>query len=197
LRRAPYAARAHGAPTAHATRRFGVVATTFLALLAAECGKSWAAGTAGALVMSVIPAHIMRSVAGGFDNESFAVSALCATFYFWCRALRDEKSWWWGAVTGVAYTYMVAVWGGYIFVLNMIGVHAAALVAFGQYSSSLHKAYTLWYVIGTFGATRVPVVGMQPFKSLEQLGPCVVFIAMQVAPERLPLSHACRGRPRA
>ena len=26
----------------------------------------------------VIPAHLMRSVAGGFDNESIAVTALCA-----------------------------------------------------------------------------------------------------------------------
>ena len=26
----------------------------------------------------MIPAHLMRSVAGGFDNESIAVTALCA-----------------------------------------------------------------------------------------------------------------------
>lgn len=31
-------------------------------------------------------------------------------------------------VAGLAYIYMVAAWGGYIFVINMIGVHAAALV---------------------------------------------------------------------
>ena len=28
-----------------------------------------------------MPAHLMRSVAGGFDNESIAVTALCATFH--------------------------------------------------------------------------------------------------------------------
>ncbi|KAJ1478227.1 Oligosaccharyl transferase STT3 subunit-domain-containing protein, partial [Baffinella frigidus] len=210
---------------------FGVVATTFLALLSAECAgtylclkasfaliilvrpgafsreRSWAAGTAAALVMSVIPAHIMRSVAGGYDNESMAVSALCATFYFWCRSLRNDASWIWGIATGFAYIYMfnlnppftliqfarsgiyesilfswrqVAVWGGYIFVVNMIGVHAGVLVLLGQYSSSLHKAYSLWFIIGTFGATRVPVVGMAPFKSLEQLGPFGVFLGIQL-----------------
>jgi len=159
---------------------FGVVATTFLALLSAECAGSWAAGTAAALVMSVIPAHIMRSVAGGYDNESMAVSALCATFYFWCRSLRNDASWIWGIATGFAYIYMVAVWGGYIFVVNMIGVHAGVLVLLGQYSSSLHKAYSLWFIIGTFGATRVPVVGMAPFKSLEQLGPFGVFLGIQL-----------------
>jgi len=62
---------------------FGVVATTFLALLASECAGFASAGVGAALVMSIIPAHIMRSVAGGYDNESVAVSALCATFYFW------------------------------------------------------------------------------------------------------------------
>ena len=49
---------------------FGVVATAFLALLTAECAGSWAAGTFAALVMSVIPAHIMRSVAGGYVTLS-------------------------------------------------------------------------------------------------------------------------------
>ena len=83
---------------------------------------------------------------------------------------------------------MVAVWGGYIFVVNMIGVHAGVLVLLGQYTSSLHKAYSLWFIIGTFGATRVPVVGLKPFKSLEELGPFAVFIGMQ-AP-----SHLCPTR---
>jgi hypothetical protein len=35
-----------------------------------------------------VPAHLMRSVAGGFDNESIAISAIVATFYLWARSLR-------------------------------------------------------------------------------------------------------------
>ena len=72
------------------------------------------------------------------------------------------------------------VWGGYIFVLNMVGAHAIAIVFTGCFTSKLHKAYTLFYVIGTAGATRVPVVGLSPLKSLEQLGPFGVFVIMQV-----------------
>jgi dolichyl-diphosphooligosaccharide--protein glycosyltransferase len=45
--------------------------------------------------------------------------------------------------------------------------------------SSLHKAYTLFFVIGTCGATLVPVVGLTPFKSLEQIGPLLVFFLFQ------------------
>lgn len=159
---------------------FGVVATTFLALLAMECGGFAAAGTAAALVMSIIPAHIMRSVAGGYDNESVAVSAMCMTFFFWVRSLRTEKSWPIGIVAGICYIYMVMVWGGYIFVINMVGIHAVFLALTGSYSTNLYRAYTLFYIIGTTGATHVPVVGWAPLRSLEQLGPCAVFFFFQL-----------------
>jgi len=133
-------------------------------------------------VMSIIPAHLMRSVGGGFDNESVAVTAMTFTFWLWCRSLRanDEKSYVWGIATGLAYFYMVAAWGGYVFVLNLIGVHAAFLVLIGRFSSKVYRSYSLFYVIGTFLATRVPVVGLTPFKSLEQLGPAVVFMGFQL-----------------
>ncbi len=42
------------------------------------------------------------------------------------------------------------------------------------------RAYTLFYVIGTMGAMRVPVVGWAPLRSLEQLGPFGGFIMFQV-----------------
>ena len=158
--------------------------------------------------MAIVPAHIMRSVAGGYDNESIAMTAMCLTFYMWVRALRaptklaadaatsesvpvddtsflsiappTSSSYLYGALCGIAYTYMVAAWGGFVFVLNMIGLHAAALVLIGRYSSTLHRAYTCFFVIGTFGATRVPPVGMNPFKSMEQLAPFAVFLGFQV-----------------
>jgi dolichyl-diphosphooligosaccharide--protein glycosyltransferase len=44
---------------------FGVSATCFLGLLAAECADSYSAGWAAAFIMSIVPAHIMRSVGGG------------------------------------------------------------------------------------------------------------------------------------
>ena len=45
------------------------------------------------------------------------------------RARACEGAWRWGVVTGLAYINMAAAWGGYIFVLNMIGMHAVMLVA--------------------------------------------------------------------
>jgi len=159
---------------------FGVVATIFLGLLAWECSGSRSAGVMASLIMSIIPAHIMRSVGGGYDNESVAISAMCITFFCWCRALRSPQSAViFGIFTGLAYINMAAAWGGYIFVLNMIGAHAAFLVLVGRYSSKLHQAYSLFFVIGTCGAIQVPVIGYSPLKSLEQLGPLAVFAILQ------------------
>lgn len=63
------------------------------------------------MAMAVIPAHLMRSVGGGFDNECVAMTAMTATFYFWCRSLRagEDKSFLWGIFTGLSYFYVSAV----------------------------------------------------------------------------------------
>lgn len=159
---------------------FGVLATVFLCLLAYECTNSATAAVTAAAIFAVIPAHIMRSVGGGYDNESVAMTAMMSTFFFWCRSLRTDSSWWIGAVAGVAYFNMVAAWGGYVFVLNMIAAHAGGLVLLGYHSSKLHRAYTLFYVIGTALAIQVPVVGLTPLKSLEQLGAFAVFGLVQL-----------------
>lgn len=112
---------------------FGVLATICLGLLTYECSCSPLAGLAAAAVMAVVPAHLQRSVGGGYDNESVAMTALCGTFWLWCRSLRGPNAWPIGAMAGLAYGYMVAVWGGYIFVLNMVGIHAAYLALTGQF----------------------------------------------------------------
>jgi len=133
-------------------------------------------------MMAIVPAHLMRSVGGGFDNESVAISAMVLTFYCWVRSLRanDPYSPWFGILTGLSYFYMVAAWGGYVFVLNMIGVHAALLVGLGRFSTKVWASYSLFYLVGTLLAIQIPVVGWTPLKSLEQLGPAAVFGGYQL-----------------
>eukprot|EP00667_Euglena_gracilis_P010561 EG_transcript_10761 len=160
---------------------FSCSACLFTFLLAWEVFDSGNAGVAAAAIMSILPAHLMRSVAGGYDNESIAVTAICATFYFWVRSLRSNWSWVFGIFTGLAYVYMVATWGGYVFVLNMIALHAAFLVVTGEHSSKLHRAYSIFYLIGTAGALQFPIVGTQPLKSMEQISALLVFFGLQVA----------------
>ena len=162
---------------------FGAVASAFAGLLAWEVSGSADGATAAVAVMAILPAHLMRSVAGGFDNEAIAITAIIATFYFWVRSLRTDRSWPWAIACAAAYVYLVAAWGGYIFVLNMLGIHAAVLVGLGRSSSRLWRAYTIWFVLGTAGAVFGParyLVGWQPFQSLEQLGPTAVFGGIQL-----------------
>ena len=154
---------------------FGVIATYFLGLLAYECTKSVNTAIFAAAIMAIIPAHLMRSIGGGFDNEAVAMTAMMMTFYFYCLSLREGgRLWFVGIFAGFAYGFMAATWGGYVFVINMVGLHAGVL-ALVRYSSKLHRAYTLFYIVGTFLATRVPVISMTPLKSLEQMMPLLVF----------------------
>jgi dolichyl-diphosphooligosaccharide---protein glycosyltransferase len=161
----------------------GAAATLLVALLTYETTGSRTAAVISAGVMAIVPAHIMRSVGGGYDNECIAIAAMVLTFYTWVRSVRSERSWPIGVLAGLAYGYMVAAWGGFIFVLNMVAVHAAVLSVIhlmsNEYSAGLHRAYTLFYVIGTSIAVCVPPVGLSPFKSLEQLLALVVFVFIQ------------------
>ena len=174
---------------------FGGSATTFLALLTLECTNSYAASGFAGLIMAIVPAHLMRSVGGGYDNESIALTAMCGTFYLWCRALRGPRggrsaaaraagdataaTWAFGALAGLAYVYMVAAWGGFTFVANIVGLHAFVLVACGRYTAKLRVAYSLFFLIGTAGAVQVPVVGWRPLRDLELLPPLLVFVGLQ------------------
>lgn len=163
---------------------FGVIASILLGLLTWECSDSTNSAILATGIMAVIPAHIMRSVGGGYDNESVAMTAMCLTFYLWVRSLRSRNSWYIGALAGVAYFYMVAVWGGYVFVLNLIGLHAMVLAIiktiYEEDIFPLQRAFTLFYVVGTIGAVHVPVVGWSPLKSLEQLAPFFICGVLQL-----------------
>lgn len=74
----------------------------------------------------------------------------------------------------------MSCWGGYVFVLNMVALHAMTLVVLGRFTKKLYLSYSLFYMIGTLLAMQVPVVGLTPLKSLEQLGAAVIFLGFQV-----------------
>lgn len=163
---------------------FGVVATLILGLLTWEVSGKMTAGVIATVVMAIIPAHLMRSVGGGYDNECVAVTFLVSTFYLWIRSLRSSGSWWIGALAGLSYFCMAATWGGFIYVTNMVALHALAEAArmfyTEQYCSRLHRSFSLYFVIGTALSMRIPVIDKTPLKSLEQLSALFVFCLLQV-----------------
>jgi hypothetical protein len=70
--------------------------------------------------------YISRSVAGSYDNEAVAIFAMVCTFWLWLVAV-DTGSLLWSALCALSYGYMVAAWGGYVFVWNIIAAHAFVL----------------------------------------------------------------------
>eukprot|EP00927_Polykrikos_kofoidii_P015155 TRINITY_DN16721_c0_g1_i1.p1 TRINITY_DN16721_c0_g1~~TRINITY_DN16721_c0_g1_i1.p1 ORF type:complete len:904 (-),score=115.71 TRINITY_DN16721_c0_g1_i1:90-2756(-) len=159
---------------------FGASAALFTGLLAYEVSRSTNAFVATVGIMAIIPAGLMRSVGGEFDNEAVAMTSIAMTFWLWLRSVRNSASWPWSLLAALSYVKMVADWGGYIFVLNMIGLHALMLVGLGRFNVGVHKSYTIFWVFGTIGAIQIPVVGMQPLRSLEQMGPLLVCAGYQV-----------------
>lgn len=141
------------------------------------------AATFTAMIMAIIPAHLLRSVGGGYDNESVATFAMQLTFLCWVCTLSSAnttRAIAFGAFSGVMYFYMVATWGGYVFVINLVGIHALVNLLLRKLPfDHLYFSYTSFYTVGTFLAMQVPVVGWTPIKSLEQLGPFGVFVGMQ------------------
>lgn len=184
---------------------FGGSATLTLALLTAECSRSYGSSVFGGLIMAIVPAHLMRSVGGGYDNESVAITAMCLTFLAWCRSLRGEPGDDWltvrrdvyvfGVLAGVCYTYMVAAWGGYVFVLNMVVAHALVLTLLFRYTEKLRIAFSLFFILGTAGATRIPVVGWRPFRDMEQLSAVVAFLGLNILGFVLRRWHLQSGPP--
>lgn len=136
-----------------------------------------------ALIMAIVPAHLLRSVGGGYDNESVATTAMQLTFWTWTCTLSSSnvtRAVILGALSGLMYFYMVAAWGGYVFVINLIGVHALFVLLLRKLPfEHLYFSYTSFYSVGTFLAMQIPVVGWTPIKSIEQLGPLAVFVGLQ------------------
>jgi len=75
--------------------------------------------------------YISRSVAGSFDNECISIFALLLVFYLWVKAVKNG-SMFWAASAALAYFYMAAAWGGYIFIINLIPLYVFVMLIFGR-----------------------------------------------------------------
>ncbi|KAG6832756.1 hypothetical protein H0H87_000409 [Tephrocybe sp. NHM501043] len=141
--------------------------------------KDASAGLLAAAFIGIVPGYISRSVAGSYDNEAIAIFLLMFTFFCWIKALKQGSALF-GTVAAVFYFYMVAAWGGYAFITNMIPLHALVLMIMGRFSSRLYVAYSSWYAIGTLASMQVPFVGFQPVRTSEHMAALGVFGLLQI-----------------
>ncbi|KAH8110756.1 glycosyltransferase family 66 protein [Phellopilus nigrolimitatus] len=141
--------------------------------------KDESAGLLAAIFIGIAPGYISRSVAGSYDNEAIAIFLLMFTFYLWIKALKVGSAFF-GTATALFYFYMVAAWGGYAFITNMIPLHSLVLLLMGRYSSRLYVAYSSWYAVGTLASMQVPFVGFQPVRTSEHMAALGVFGLLQL-----------------
>lgn len=148
-------------------------------LLTSEMSTSPSAGLLAAAFMGIAPGYISRSVAGSYDNEAIAIFLLVFTFYLWIKAVKNGSAMW-GALCALFYGYMVSAWGGYVFITNMLPLHAFVLICMGRYSARLYVSYTTWYALGTLASMQIPFVGFLPIRSSEHMSALGVFGLLQI-----------------
>lgn len=68
--------------------RFGAIASILTGILTLEVTKSHTSAVFATGIMGIVPAHLMRSIGGGYDNESIALTAMMMTFLCWVVSLR-------------------------------------------------------------------------------------------------------------
>lgn len=148
-------------------------------LLTKEVTKRSSTGILAAALVAIVPSYISRSVGGSYDNEGVAIFALIFTFYLWVKAV-NTGSLSWAAACALSYFYMVAAWGGFVFIINVIPIYVVLLIVSGRYSGRLYIAYSTFYVLGSLLAMQVPFVGFNVVRQAECAASHGVFILIQV-----------------
>lgn len=153
--------------------------TAFATYLLTKELKDSSAGLLAAIFMGIAPGYISRSVAGSYDNEAIAIFLLMFTFYLWIKALKLGSALW---ASGAAffYFYMVAAWGGYVFIINIIPLHVFVLMLMGRFSSRIYVSYSTFYILGTLMSMQIPFVGFQPTRTSEHMAALGVFGLCQI-----------------
>lgn len=144
-----------------------------------ECTNRAETGLLAALFISIVPSYISRSVAGSYDNEGVAIWALITTFWFWIKAV-NTGSIFWSVACSLTYFYMVAAWGGYSFIINIIPIFVLGTIFIGRFNLKIYVAYSVFYVLGTVTAMLIPFVSFQAIKSSEHLASHLVFGVMNI-----------------
>lgn len=124
-----------------------------------------------------------RSVAGSYDNEGVAIFALVFSFYLFIKAC-NTGSILWSVFSAIGYFYMVASWGGYSFIINIIPIYVLfTLITHDKDHktwNNIYIAYSIFYVFGTLLAMQIPFVRFLAISSSEHMASHGVFFVVQV-----------------
>ncbi len=152
-----------------------VLVTYFLTI--EVCNKK-EAGLLAALFISVIPSYLSRSAAGSYDNEAISITLLIFTFYLFLRACRTG-SFLTASLCAMIYSYLVASWGGYSFVITFLPVFVLATIITKMYNNKIYLAYSVFYVISSMWSMQTKFVEFKVWHKSEHLGSHLIFLFIQ------------------
>lgn len=109
-------------------------------------------GIISALLFSIIPGFIQRSVAGSYDNESNSITAMVAGFDLWLRtcgcAYKGTKkppvSGTMPIIASLALFYMGISWGGFVFIICLVPLHVFVCMISKSMNNRIKVAYLIW-----------------------------------------------------
>ena len=157
---------------------FSMITSLVAYLITIEINGKKESGLIAALFISVIPAYISRSVAGSYDNEAISITLLILTFYLFLKSVRTGN-FLFASACALSYSYLVASWGGYSFVITFIPVFVLATLITKKYNSKIYLSYSIFYIIGCFWSMQTKFVEYKVFFKSEHLGSHFIFILLQ------------------
>ena len=158
---------------------FSMMTSYFAYALTFEITQRADSGLFAALFMSVIPSYISRSAAGSYDNEAISITLLLASFYFVLKAV-NRGSIIWGALGALCYSYLVASWGGYSFVITFIPVFVLGTILTKKFNNQIYIAYSVFYVMANIWTVQTKYIEFKIWGSSEHLGSHFIFALIQI-----------------
>jgi dolichyl-diphosphooligosaccharide---protein glycosyltransferase len=80
----------------------------------------------------------------------------------------------------LSYFYMVASWGGYSFIINIIPVFVLGTMFINRFTLKIYVAYSVFYTLGTILAMLITFVNFQVMRSAEHLASHFTFVAINL-----------------
>ena len=124
-----------------------------------------------------VPSLVARTHSGSYDYESMSIFLIQAIIYFWVKALKND-SMIYGAFSGLFYFYLNSTWGGFVYMSNLISIHAISITVSGNYSKKLLRSFAGFVSVLLLCSFHVPFNRHAHIKSAENLSPLVTLVML-------------------
>ncbi len=144
------------------------------------------AGLFTAFLLAVTPAHIQRSIAGFFDNESIGILLLILTYVFFVRGLKSN-SMVYGLLAGLTLGFLGISWGASKYAFDFLALYVIILILMKKHSPRLLAAYGPCIIMGTTISAMLPRIGPQLITNIDHAFPigALILLAGVLAYEEL------------